>query len=165
MNRRTILLAALFASLALNVFIVGAFVGSRLGDEARERPDFRPRNAVATAVRTLSPEHQAAWRDQALEFARENGPRIREARRLARRTMRDFGAEPFDPEAANAGLRRARTLEHQSRVAMDEQLVAFVATLPRDERKRFGEALARAPMAPLRRRGPGDGDGAGLPDR
>lgn len=165
MSGRGILLTALFASLALNVFIVGAFVGSRLGGEARERPDARPRNPVAMAVRTLPPEHQEAWRRQMPDFARKNGPRVREARQLARQTMRGFGVEPFDAEAARAGLRRARALEHESRVAMDDQLVAFAATLPPGERARFGEVLARPMMGQLRRRGPGDGDGAGLADR
>lgn len=161
MNGRTILLAALFGSLALNVFVVGAFVGARLGERGQDRPAMRGQTPVIMAVRTLSPEHQAAWREQMPGFARENGPRIREARRLARETMRGFGAEPFDREAALAGLRRARTLEHEGRMAMDQQLVDFAATLPADERARFGAALARPPE--LRRRGAGGGPG--LADR
>lgn len=167
MTGRAILLAALFASLALNVFVLGAFVGARLGDREPQHELARHtgRNPVARAVQTLSPEHRVAWRERMPDFARENGPRIREARQLMRETMRGFGDEPFDSEAALADLRRARALEHQSRVAMDEQLVAFAATLPRDERARFGEALARPPGAALRRRGAGNGGGPALPDR
>lgn len=165
MSGRAVLLAALFTSLALNVFIVGAFVGSRLGGESRHGQPGPARSPVAAAVRTLSPEHQAAWRQQMPEFARGNGPRIREARRLARETLRGFGEEPFDAEAARADLRRARALEHESRVAMDERLVAFAATLPPEERARFGEALARPEARDLGRRGARHGGGPALADR
>lgn len=166
MSGRAILLGALFASLALNVFVVGAFVGARLGE--REPPgglgQHLGRSPVVRAVRTLSPEHRAAWRERAPALVRENGPRIREARKLMRETMRGFGDEPFDADAAIADLRRARAMEYESRVAMDEQLVGFAATLPPADRARFGEALAQPPEG-LRRRGAGNGGGAGLADR
>lgn len=165
MNGRTLLIVALFASLALNVFVVGAFVGARLNAEAPRRDGGEPgrRNPVAHAVRTLPPEARAAWRERMQPFVKENGPRIREARRLARETMGGFGAEPFDAEATLAELRRARALEHESRVEMDEQLVAFAATLSPEERARFGEALARPPESG--RGGAGGRHRPGLPDR
>ena len=143
---------ALFISLALNVFGVGAVVGARmtgahLALPGREPPpaeaQVRPRNPVMAAVRTLSPEQQAAWRAQMPEYAQNYGPKVREARRLTRETMRGFGAEPFDQAAVLADLRKARGLEHESRLEMDRRLVAFAATLSPADRTRFGEALAR----------------------
>ena len=149
MNRPALWIA-LFVSLALNVFVAGAFVGARLTNApttteaaASSGPGQRPRNPIILAVRTLSPQSQAAWREQGAGLAQTVGPRSREARELARETMRGLGAETFDAEAALAKLRRARTLEHENRLAMDRRLVAFAASLPPDERARFAEALSR----------------------
>lgn len=155
--KRYALWIVLFVSLALNVFVVGAFVGARLtGGRLNPPPaglaqELRQRSPVLAAVRELPPEAQAAWRSQMPEFAASNGPRMREARRLARETMRGFGREPFDPATVRADLERARALEHQSRLEMDRRLVAFAATLSPEDRSRFGEALAR-PRTPVSRR-------------
>ncbi|WP_293484933.1 periplasmic heavy metal sensor [Phenylobacterium sp.] len=159
MSRTTLLLAVLFASLALNVFIGGAFVGARMAreDEPRRPAAAGPRTAVAAAVATLSPEAQAAWRSQARTYGEAYGPKTREARRLLRETLQGFGAEPFDDDRAIRELARARALEFEVRQAMDQRLVQFAATLPQAERARFGEALARPP---LRRAGGGERRGA-----
>lgn len=133
---------ALFLSLALNVFIVGAFVGLHFaGGRAVARPPAR--NPVMAAVRTLTPDEQAAWRAQMPEFTAAYGPKVREARRLVRQTMAGFGEEPFDAGARLAALRRARALELEGRNEMDRRIVTFAATLPPEERARFGAALAR----------------------
>lgn len=153
---RPLLLGALFVSLALNVFIGGAFVGAHLTRSKEPPPQaaaeagFRGRNPLAQAVRTLPPESQAAWREDGAEFARTFGPKAREARKLARETLRGFGAEPFDKDAALAALARARAMEHENRLAMDRRIVTFAASLPADQRATFGEALARPPVRPVR---------------
>jgi uncharacterized membrane protein len=167
MDRR-ILLGALFASVALNVFIGGAFVGAQLQKArtppaaAAMEPASVQRNPVTAAIRTLPPERQAAWRDGGPEHARTYGPKAREARRLAREAMRSFGEEPFDRDAAVARLARARGLEHEVREAMDRRLVDFAATLPPDERRQLGEALARPRLG---RGGAGQDRRGALPDR
>jgi uncharacterized membrane protein len=153
---RPLLLGALFVSLALNVFIGGAFVGAHL-TRAKEPPPvagegLRPRNPLAQAIRALPPEARVAWREGGREFAQTHGPKGQEARRLARETMRGFGAEPFDQQAALAALAQARAIEHENRVAMDRRIVTFAATLPADQRAAFGEALARPPIRPERMR-------------
>lgn len=163
---RPVFYAALFASLALNVFVGGAFVGAHL-TKAKAPPSVDGvgpgrRNPILSALRELPPEAQATWRAQFLEHQRTYGPKGREARQLVRRTMRGFGAEPFDAQAATANLERARALEHESRVAMDRQLVEFAATLPQAERARFGEALAQPRLGG---RGVRDRDHGALPDR
>jgi len=155
---RPLLLGALFVSLALNVFIGGAFMGAHLTkSEAASAPaargdSWRPRNPLAQAIRALPPEAQAAWREGGLAFAQTQGPKAREARQLARETMRSFGEEPFDQAAALAALRQARTAEYENRMAMDRRIVEFAATLPADQRKAFGETLSRPPMRPERPR-------------
>jgi uncharacterized membrane protein len=145
MNRITLLAGGLFVSLALNVFIGGAFLGSHLagGRGGAHEPQMRGRNPVVLAVRELSPEAQAAWRAGSPAYVREIAPKHREARRLARETMQGFGRDPFDAEGAFETLKRARALEHEARVAMDRRVVDFAARLPAEERARFGEALAR----------------------
>ena len=154
---------ALFVSLALNVFVVGAFVGLHMAGErspaAAAAPDVRPRNPLAAALRELSPEQQAAWREQMPEYGRTFGPRVRQARQQVRQTMRSFGDEPFDAGAKLAALKQARAVEAEGRLEMDRRIVAFVATLPAADRARFGEALAR-PAQPRRDRGRGDGQAA-----
>jgi uncharacterized membrane protein len=141
---RTVLYVALFASLALNLFIAGTYVGSRLAGGHADASDVqRPRNPVVMAVRELTPEQRAAWRAQNRDFVAINGVKLREARRLTRETMLSFGAPSFDPARAIADLDRARALEHEARNAMDRRIVGFVATLPPADRARFGEALAR----------------------
>lgn len=166
MDRR-ILLGALFASVALNVFIGGAFVGAQLQKArtppaAAMEPAAVQRNPVMAAIRSLPPERLAAWREGGPEHARTYGPKSREARRLARETMHSFGDEPFDRDAAIERLARARGLEHEVRVAMDRRLVDFAATLPPGERRQFGEALARPRLG---RGGAGQDDRGALPDR
>jgi uncharacterized membrane protein len=165
MTRTAWLAGALFVSLALNVFIGGAFLGAHLVEKQRPAPPsaaFGPRNPVAAAVSTLSPETQALWRQQMPEYAQTYGPKMREARRLTRETMRGFGSEPFDDDGAIEALQRARALEFESRNAMDRKLVTFAATLPQAERARFGEALSRPP---LRRGGAGEGARPALEER
>ena len=165
---RWLLPAALFVSLALNVFVVGAFVGVHM---ARGKPpvaatapqDPRPRNPVMAAVRTLTPEQQAAWRDQMPGYAQTYGARVREARRSARETMLSFGDEPFDAQAKLEALKAARAVEQEGRLEMDRRLVAFAATLPPADRARFGAALARPAASGGGR--PGEGRGAALADR
>lgn len=144
---------ALSVSLAVNVFIVGAFVGSRLSDGARgmpvsaKGPEPRSRNPVGAAIRELSPEAQAAWRAGSLEFSTRAAPKMREARTLSQAAFRSLGDAEFSPEATRANLERARTLEFEGRVEMDRRLVAFVETLSPADRSRLADALAR-PRAP-----------------
>ena len=152
---RPLLLGALFVSVALNVFVGGAFVGAYLAKSKEPPPaaaGFRARNPLAQALRVLPPESQAAWREGGVAFAQTYGTKMREARKLARETMRGFGDEPFDKAVTLAALRKARAAEHENRLAMDRRIIEFAATLPREQRAAFGEALARPPIRPDRPR-------------
>lgn len=170
MNTRPVLIGALFVSLALNVFIGGAFVGAQLTEAKSQRPPIAEgepgqRNPVAVAVRELSLDRQAAWRAETPAYAQTYGPKVREARQLVRATLRGLGDEPFDAETAMATLARARALELEGRTAMDRRLVTFAATLPQSERRAFGEALARPRLGRGGGSGGGDGGRVALPDR
>ena len=149
---RWLLPAILFVSLALNVFGVGAFVGvhTAAGRLPSALSDPRPRNPVAAAVRTLTPEQQAAWRAQAPGDGQAFGSRMRQARQTVRQTLLSFADDPFDADAKLAALKQARAVESEGRAEMDRRLVTFAATLPPAARARFGEALAR-PAEPRQR--------------
>jgi uncharacterized membrane protein len=141
---------ALVASLGLNLFGLGAFVGVKLTEARAPHRDGPPpavaprgRNPLAEAVRALPPEAQAAWRAENHAFAEENGPRLRETRRQTREALMALGAEPLDAETALAQLRAARAAEQAGRAAMDARLVAFAARLPPEDRSAFAEALAK----------------------
>ena len=146
---RSVLLAALFVSLILNVFVAGAFVGSRLKPERSDRPSIvqgperRDRNPVTAAIRTLSPEAQTAWRVQTPAFLEANGTAMRETRRVSQAAIQGLSAEPFNAAVAAANLERARNLEYKNRLAMDRRLVAFAATLSAEDRASLARALAR----------------------
>lgn len=146
---RPILLTTLFVSLALNVFGVGAFVGARFKSDRSEvsqmeaGPERRDRNPVNAAIRTLSPEAQAAWRAQTPAFMATHGPDLREARRTTQQAIHRLGAEPFDATAAVSDFERARDLEHRNRLLMDRRLVAFAATLSPEDRARLARGLTR----------------------
>lgn len=153
---RSVLLAALFVSLVVNVFVAGAFVGSRLKPERSDRPSMaqgperRDRNPVTSAIRTLSPEAQAAWRAKAPAFLEANGPGLRETRRVSQAAIQGLATDPFNAAVATADFERARNLEHRTRLVMDRRLVAFAATLSRADRASLAKALAR----PRNGRGP-----------
>jgi len=168
---RPILHGALFVSLALNVFIGGAFVGAQLQKD-RQPPAHAAagaaapgqRNPLAAAIRALPEEHRQAWRDQNPDFAQAYGPKTREARRLARQAMQGLGAETLDTQATLSELEQARSLEKEVRVAMDRRIVTFAATLPREQRAALGEALAKPRLGGSRAGQAGGGRDA-LPNR
>lgn len=155
MSRRGLLIA-LFASLALNLFAVGAIVGAgvtgwRLHGGGRGG---QPHAAAGLggAGRALSPEHREEWRTLLRSQASTSGAQLRQARMLRRSAWMRFAHDPLDAPGILADLDRSRTLEGEGRAALDEQIVAFAARLPADERVRFADALLQ-PRPPARRDG------------
>ncbi|MBW8814125.1 MAG: periplasmic heavy metal sensor [Caulobacterales bacterium] len=149
---RWLLPAALFVSLALNVFVVGAVVGVRLAADRAEHAALlqqqqRRPAPLQIAVRSLPPEAQAAWRAQMPAYTAVYAPKTREARQLLAQTVESFGHDPFDAQATLANLEKVRAAEGEARHEMDRRIVAFAATLPADQRARFGLALARPAQA------------------
>lgn len=145
---RWLLPAALFLSLALNVFVVGAVVGAHVTAERAERAaalaaQQRPRAPLQVAIRSLPPETQAVWRAQMPAYTEVYGPKTREARRLLAETVASFGHDPFDANAALANLEKVRAADGEARHELDRRIVAFAATLPVDQRAKFGLALAK----------------------
>ncbi|MDB5450689.1 MAG: hypothetical protein JWQ52_1817 [Phenylobacterium sp.] len=150
MSRRTLLIA-LFASLALNLFVIGALAGAmgvRLHGFGRESHAHAGMQGAGTV---LSPEHREAWRTELRAQAATSGAKLRQARMLRRGAWARFATDPFDAPAILADLDRSRALEMDGRAELDRRIVAFAGGLPTDERVRFAEALTQS--RPQGRRG------------
>lgn len=157
MSRKTLIIL-LFASLAVNLFVLGGFAGMTL---TRMRPPPPPRFAegrpgLAAAAAALTPEQRTAWRQVLRDQAQTSAPKVRESRMTRRQAWMRLGEEPFDPAATAADLARSRALEQEARAAMDARMVAFAASLSAQERAAFGKAVAQRPGLG----GPGMGGGA-----
>lgn len=171
MSRRALLIS-LFVSLAVNIFVVGAFIGAAVigphdhgrGRQAGGRGGMGGPMGPAAAV--LAPEHRESWRAAVREQALAAAPKLRQSREVRRDAWLGLAKEPMDAQAVLAELGRSRTLEAQARADIDRRVVEFAGALPAEERARLAQALVQP------RRGPGSGgrrpagEGQpGLPDR
>lgn len=145
MSRR-VLLIALFVSLAVNLFTVGAVVGGLVvaarTPAAPAGPNLRPGPALWAAGEALSPERRREFR----HVLREQGPvtnaRLRAARQARREAWALLGREPFDAAAATRALDEARAMEMAARRDVEGRIVDFAGRLPPGERARFAQGLA-----------------------
>jgi uncharacterized membrane protein len=156
MSRKTLVIL-LFVSLAVNLFVMGAFAGVALTRFRPPPPQHfgQGRPGLAAAAAALTPEQREAWRQALRDQAQESAPKLRESRMVRRQAWDGLGAEPLDAAAIRADLARSRQLEQDARAAMDERMVAFAATLSPQERAAFGKAVAQRPGMG----GPGMGGG------
>lgn len=125
-GNRKLLVLALLASLALNVFFLG-FSSARLG-------------------RRWSGRGADAWGDHAAlrEKWKEQTGGLRgrrEAVEVARRGVRTaFASETFDAQSLAAALAALRSETNETQAAVDQALVRFAATLGPDDRKKVAES-------------------------
>ncbi|WP_165837083.1 periplasmic heavy metal sensor [Phenylobacterium hankyongense] len=147
MSRRALFIA-LFASLALNLFVVGALAGAMglrlhgFGREPRGHAGMQGAGMQGVGA-VLSPEHREAWRTEMRAQAATSGAKLRQARMLRRGAWARFATDPFDAPAILADLDRSRALEMDGRAELDRRIVTFAGGLPTDERVRFAEALTQ----------------------
>lgn len=171
MSRRSLLIV-LFVSLAVNLFAVGALAGAGVMGwrlHAFGHPTQGRGGGMGAVARVLTPEHRQQWRAVLHAQQTVSGAQLRQARMLRRGAYMRFATEPFDQAGILADLDRSRVIEGQGRAALDQQIVAFAATLPADERVKFADALLQ-PKPPAQRGAWLGRGGAGqrqprLPDR
>ncbi len=151
MSRKTLLIA-LFGSLALNLFLVGAVAGGLVvGQKVRaERPHMaqRPNPPLWRAGDALPPDQAQAYR----RALRDQSPEVREAMRAARtarmEAWRSIGQEPFDPAAAKRRLADIRAQEADARGQIENDTIDFAAGLSPEERKVLARGLTERPRGP-----------------
>ncbi|RAK56706.1 periplasmic heavy metal sensor [Phenylobacterium deserti] len=158
---RKALLIALFVSLTVNVFVVGALAGAALTN-LRPPPPERSRGGgpMGPAVAALSPGAQEEWRSALRDGQPGVAARFREARMIRRAAWARLGADQVDTQAVLKELERARAIDGETRAELDRRIVSFAAGLTPEDRKRFAQALAQPRGGPRERRGPSGGGAA-----
>lgn len=163
---------ALFVSVALNLFAIGAVVGGfvvaeRLhGMTLVQRPGAGPQQPLWTAADALPTAHRDAYRALLRDQALPVGLQLRQARQARRQAWAGLMTEPFDATGTAKTLADARTLELQARGGIEQKIVEFAATLPAEERAKLAQGLAHAtpgPRAVMMRRLHGGGGPDGPP--
>jgi uncharacterized membrane protein len=163
---------ALFASVALNLFAIGAVVGGfviaeRLhGMTPVQRPGMGQQQPLWAAADALPAAHRDAYRGLLRDQALIVGQQVRDARQARRRAWAGLMTEPFDAAGTAKNLADARALEIQARGGVEQKIVEFAATLPAAEREKLAQGLAHAtpgPRAAMMRRLRGGGGPDGPP--
>lgn len=138
---------ALIASVALNLFVIGAVVGGVVvGHRLREAApaSARPRQPLWAAADALPAEHRRAYRQMLRGEAMGVGDQLRQARRARREAWTQLGADPLDRPAVARRLSEARALEMTARGGVEDRIVDFAADLPPAERAALAQGLARS---------------------
>ncbi|HEY5107713.1 MAG TPA: periplasmic heavy metal sensor [Caulobacteraceae bacterium] len=134
--------AALIASLTLNVFLVGAGAGMiALGARAAHE---RPAAPLRRAAMTLSPAYREAFLGLLRGEARSVHVAVLQARGLRRAAWESLASANFDPNSAAASLRQARHMDAQSRGQLEDAVIAFAAAIPPSQRASLGRVMSRA---------------------
>ena len=155
---------ALFVSLALNLFAIGAIVGGLVvgarfseGRGPMMRPGPPP---FREAAQTLPPARQEAFhralRGETFEVRRK----LMAASEARRAAWAQLGADPYDPTAVRRALARAQAIEMEARTLVEGRVVDFAGELSAEERDRLAGALSQPPQ-----RGTREGRRGGERDR
>lgn len=142
------LLVGLVVSLALNLFLVGLGVGA-LAFGGKGRPGEPPPGAAGgqrraplwMAGRGLSEQYRPAYRQVLVKATMATRQDLVEARRLKRRAFDMMASDTYDPKAVATDFEKARALEFKARTRLEQDIAAFAATLPPEERSALSESL------------------------
>lgn len=136
---RKILLAA---SLALNVFIVGAAVGGAYMWYSGAGPRIAAAKAgLRFAAEDLSQEQRRAFRQMLVQARRDARGDIEAARQGRGRLADLLAQDTLDRAAIDAALATVRGGDAALRGRLEQVVIDFASTLTPDERKRFVESL------------------------
>ena len=148
MSPRTLYIA-LFASLALNLFAIGAVVGG-FAMTHRQGPPDRPgvggmgQGPLWAAADGLPPDQSATYRRLLHEQAQGLSQQVRAARQARREAWLSLTTEPFNAKAVTQSLAQARGLEMQARAGVEQTIVDFAAELTPDQRAKLADGLAKS---------------------
>ena len=153
--RRSWLKPLLFASLALNLLIIGAIVGRALSPDNhrhRDRVEGPARSVIGEPfIRALSPED----RRDLLADLKNDAPRIRETRDNLRQRFQAFlaaiRADPFVPEEVERLMKDQRQVATGRQELGEALLMRRLQAMTPDERAAYADRLEKS-LKRLRRR-------------
>jgi len=139
----------LAASLALNLFLIGAVVaGLVVGQRELRARGFMRHPPLFVAARTLPEADQQRLRDQMRSAADAARPDFRAAREARRQAVALASADNYDAEAVRAALARSNTLEVAGRSKLDARLTELMAGMAPEARKALAPSLGRGLRGP-----------------
>lgn len=147
MSRKTLSIA-LFVSLALNLFLVGAVAGGFVvGHRIRGGGDDRPPAGrgppqLWRAADVLPPEQARAYREALRDQGRAARVELHTVRAARLEAWRALGQEPFDAKAAKARLAGIRAEEAAARGRIEDRVVDFAGGLSPAERAALAQGLS-----------------------
>ncbi len=147
MSRRTLAII-LFASLAVNLFLIGAVIGGLVVGQRvhHQRPAMaHGGQPLWAAANQLPPEQRRAYRRLLRGEAGEVHSAMMQARAARAEAWRGLAADPIDPAAVKRDLNAARARELAIRNGIEARIVDFAVGLPPAERARLVEGLTRGP--------------------
>jgi uncharacterized membrane protein len=137
----------LIASLAVNLFLVGASVGGAVvamrAFEDRVTPRTPPPPPVMEAAKSLNDTNHARLREVMREAALDAAPDFKAARQARRRAVELAKAPTFDRDAVAAEIESARAAEIRGRRRLEGALLGFMTTLDAGERAKLAPVLQR----------------------
>ncbi len=152
MNKRGLLMIALLASLALNLFWLGG-MGWRMVNGRDYAQSLLP-PSTGWILRDLPESRRAELEPVAREGIASARPARREMFRAQRQVNELIGDENFDPEALAEALARLRELSMAYQTLSHEQMVEILARLSPEERLAAREFVRRGGPPRAGRDGP-----------
>ncbi|MDP1873004.1 periplasmic heavy metal sensor [Phenylobacterium sp.] len=149
MSQRSLTIA-LFVSLAVNLFAIGAMIGGLVigvrmseGRQMAMRPGPPP---IFSAASALPEARQDAYRQALRGEAREVRRSLVSAGEARRGAWGEIAADPYDPAAVREALAKAQAIEAEARSRLESRVVEFAADLSLQERQALADALSRPVM-------------------
>lgn len=144
--RRRWLGIALFASLAINLLLVGIVVGAMIGGHPRGLPFGGPPRGGPDVVRGGQfGQLSEKTRERLSAIMEDRGDtmrtRVRAMRGAQREAERALSAEPYDADRATAALRTLRQRTEELQAEIHAALAAVAQDLPQHERMRLGRTI------------------------
>ena len=139
---------ALFASLALNLFAIGAVVGGfaiahRLGPPPPPPGGGMGQGPLWAAADSLPADQATTYRRLLREQTQGLSQQVRAARQARREAWLSLNTEPFNAAAVTRSLVQARNLEMQARAGVEQTIVDFAAKLTPEQRAKLADGLAK----------------------
>lgn len=150
MNKSRWLTVALLASLAVNLLVVGVFVGRVIS--GGPGPERMPSN-LGWMVRHLDEPTRESLRSEMMEHNKRVGPLRRQMRDAQRTFNRQLLDSTIDTEAMSQSLTELRRTSDEYQTEMHEMMLLIVPKLDEQQRRRVLSTIRRGPDRPPRRNG------------